>query len=577
MGQAWNFNVIENQLLLSHHSGSYIIENTDALKNYPLWGVWLFRQWNNNPRMLLAGTYTGLAVYEKFQGRWRFVRKIEGFEESSRFMEMDENNFIWVAHPYKGIYRITVDDQLISGEVKKYGKADGLSSDLLNHVFKIHDELIFCSEKGVYRYDPGTDRFKPYEAYNSIFGLNKGIRRLFEAPSGDIWYVTENDAGVLMIDDSNLFTRIKRISFPRLKDYLVKGFEVIYPMDEKNVFLGAENGFIYFNPQKSESANQSFHVVLNEVVVSALQDSVLFRGIFSENNRAIAEQPESQIVRLSHKLNAFRFSFSATDYSSLKSLQYQFYLEGFENSWLPWTKNALKEYTNLNAGDYTFRIKARNSNGIETENLDYKFTILPPWYTHTWAWISYIIIIAGFLAGGILSFNKKYQIQSEIARQSEKEVKRQKNELLKAEIAHKNKELISSTMHLTHKNELQTKIKNALVKLEHKCGNVESSKQIGEIIKMLSSEESSANVWKQLTSRFDEVHTDFFKQLKSRYPALSPKDRKMCAYLRMNLSTKEIATLLNMTTRGVEGSRYRLRQKLKLDKNASLIEFIMDI
>ncbi len=74
---------------------------------------------------------------------------------------------------------------------------------------------------------------------------------------------------------------------------------------------------------------------------------------------------------------------------------------------------------------------------------------------------------------------------------------------------------------------------------------------------------------------FKEVHKGFFDRLKKAYPSITPKDQKMCAYLKMNLSTKEISTLMNVSLRGVEASRYRLRRKLQLSADINLNEFLM--
>jgi len=76
-------------------------------------------------------------------------------------------------------------------------------------------------------------------------------------------------------------------------------------------------------------------------------------------------------------------------------------------------------------------------------------------------------------------------------------------------------------------------------------------------------------------SYFDEVHQDFITRLKDDYQNLSPKELRLCAYLRMNLSTKEIAPLMNVSVRGVEISRYRLRKKLGLDHDTNLADFIL--
>ena len=74
---------------------------------------------------------------------------------------------------------------------------------------------------------------------------------------------------------------------------------------------------------------------------------------------------------------------------------------------------------------------------------------------------------------------------------------------------------------------------------------------------------------------FDQAHNNFFKRLKKEFPSLTPGDLRLCAYLHMNLTSKEIAPLLNISIRGVEIHRYRLRKKLGLSGDENLVEFIL--
>jgi DNA-binding CsgD family transcriptional regulator len=74
---------------------------------------------------------------------------------------------------------------------------------------------------------------------------------------------------------------------------------------------------------------------------------------------------------------------------------------------------------------------------------------------------------------------------------------------------------------------------------------------------------------------FNNIHTSFTQSLKEKFPNLSANDIKMCAYLRMNLSTKEIASILNISARGVEISRYRLRKKMDLENATNLTDFLL--
>ena len=82
--------------------------------------------------------------------------------------------------------------------------------------------------------------------------------------------------------------------------------------------------------------------------------------------------------------------------------------------------------------------------------------------------------------------------------------------------------------------------------------------------------------WKQFATHFDNTHGDFLKALKEKYPGLTPSELKLCTYLVINLSTKEIAQLLNISVRGVEISRYRLRKKLQIPTETNLYEFLLN-
>ncbi len=83
--------------------------------------------------------------------------------------------------------------------------------------------------------------------------------------------------------------------------------------------------------------------------------------------------------------------------------------------------------------------------------------------------------------------------------------------------------------------------------------------------------------WNLFENSFDEAHENYFRKLKEEYPDLTPNDLKLSAYLRMNMSSKEISSLLNITVRSVELRRYRLRKKLNMEHDKNLVEFFMEL
>ncbi len=139
-----------------------------------------------------------------------------------------------------------------------------------------------------------------------------------------------------------------------------------------------------------------------------------------------------------------------------------------------------------------------------------------------------------------------------------------------------NNELATATMHLLNKNEFMTGIKNTLGQIIRKTASEDSRRELQQITRNIEQNISADSDWEHFQFHFDRVHGDFTGRFKTVFPMLSPQDIKLSAYLRMNLSTKEIAQLLNISVRGVEISRYRLRKKLQLDRTTNLQEFILN-
>ncbi len=130
------------------------------------------------------------------------------------------------------------------------------------------------------------------------------------------------------------------------------------------------------------------------------------------------------------------------------------------------------------------------------------------------------------------------------------------NEKLKQDIENKNRELAISTMSLIKKNEFLSNIKEELKK-----ANEDNNSQLKPVIKIIDKNLNNTDDWKFFQEAFNNADKDFLKKVKYKHSNLTPNDLKLCAYLRLNLSSKEIAPLLNISPRSVEVKRYRLRKK----------------
>ncbi|NRB48365.1 MAG: hypothetical protein HRU41_11885 [Saprospiraceae bacterium] len=588
-GQVWGLAIVQDRLLMGHHEGAFEIKRSGSkhssrrLSKGP--GTWNFTLLPGDPNGMVAGTYEGLELYQLGEEGWEWQSKVDGLSESSRFLVPDEVGNIWMAHPYRGIYKLRFSPDHKQLDVQLYGQKDGLASDHLNHVFSVNDEVLFTSEQGVYRYDASSNSFKQYQEVQELLLDEPNLLRIFEDPVGNIWFVGSSTSGRLSLTDRGVVKRFDKELYPSINSQLVRGFEFIYPLDNERIIAGAEKGFITFDPTPDANAPTELRVLFQSIYNIAEGDTLILAGHYSGEDITADD-----IFR--HFENAFRFSFTAPIYSQHDKIWFQCKLDGSDESWSSWNTKRTKEYTNLSPGDYTFKLRAKNQMGIESAVINYHFMIAPPWYASNLAKVFYVLLVIGLILGLILIPRSRFKKETAnlVSAQRKKEEEHQKkvaesekaiialqNKNLEEEIRHKNQELASTTMHLVQRSEMINKLRSQLEKLQKEVMDAPAKKQVDSLLRLLTQDDELAREWDQFAHHFDQVHSDFLKRLKLQFPQLTSNDQKLCAYLRMNLATKEIAPLMNISIRGVEVGRYRLRKKLSLDTQVDLNEFMMNI
>lgn len=146
------------------------------------------------------------------------------------------------------------------------------------------------------------------------------------------------------------------------------------------------------------------------------------------------------------------------------------------------------------------------------------------------------------------------------------------HEKLQQDLEFRNKELATNVMYLLSKNEFITSTAERLTKA--KMGfKKENQKIIQDIIRDLLTN-SSKDVWKEFEVRFQEVHSDFYENLNKKYPDLTPNEKKICAFLRLNMSTKDISAITYQSVRSIDMARFRLRKKIELDTDENLVSYL---
>lgn len=597
-GSSWGLFEVNGKLLMSHHEGGFEIKNGAAVSLSKGGGYWTFLPYYNvlPSSIMLAGKYGGLDLYNFSNNAFSYRGTIPGLKDAARFAAVDNNNTIWIAHTVKGVYRVMMDGDKVAS-VKLYTTNDGLPSPAGYRLFKAKNRIIIATEKGIYEYNNQKDRFELSEFFKPFFGENN-MRYIREDAAGNIWFVEDKMPGVIDLSGP----QPKTIHFTELNGKITSGFEHINPINSANIIVGAEKGFYHINYEQYLRNSYQVEAKIRIVKAEGRSDSLLFGGYFAEVNDTLG-QPGKNIPRVANKLNSFHFEYSSPLNENPNSVEYSYLLKGLDEKWSAWSRKTEKEYTNLPAGNYTFQVKARNNLGNESGISSFSFTVLPPWYQTAWAYALYGAVVLAIVyllyhrqKRKFLAQQKKYEEEQKRLQylhqleldKSEKEIIALKNEKLQAQIEHKNTELASVAMHLVQKGELLTKIKEELTRIRNGSENKavvngngasvlpdQNTEEFKKIIRILKEEDKMDKDWEHFAVHFDNVHSDFLKDMKEHYSNLSNHELKLCAYLRMNLSSKEIAQLMNISVRGVEISRYRLRKKLGIPTETNLFDFLM--
>ncbi|MFO8000358.1 MAG: triple tyrosine motif-containing protein [Marinilabilia sp.] len=589
-GQVWNlFKDEEGSLLAGHNLGVFNIEGEEARSITPssVNGGWIFRYVPGNEDLLMVGTYTGLVLLEKNEaGTWEFKKEIPGFSQSSRYIEWDQEGALWVAHGLKGLYRILFNEDYTQiKEVQNNNDFEGLDDFLDFSLSKIDDRIVFSSSHGVYTLEEET-RFVRDELWHFFEEEGEFPTQLKEDRFDNIWFFLDDGVGVLRYQEDGTYMRIDNPLMP-FRNKLVSSFESLYVMDEETAFLGIEDGFGQYTVSNDINYYQPFNVHIRGFASQARDDER-----FYVSSEALAQE---QVPEFSFHENDFEVSFSASWFGS-GDVEYSTRLEGFDNKWTSWGEGQSRQFTRLPEGNYEFRVRARNIHGVQTKPATFRFVVLPPWYLTTTARVVYGVLVLILVAAGWwitkrivdksrqrekLKQKEKYLEREEQLRrealENEKEMIRIRNEKLRNDMKHKEKELANSTMHIIHKNDVLTKIKEELQKTRKMGDGQVLERKIMSLIRKIDQDIDNEAHWEIFETHLEQVHEDFLKRLNEFHSDLSAREMRLAAYLRMNMSSKEIASLMNITPRAVENNRYKLRKKLGLEQGDNLVDYIMKI
>lgn len=590
----WNVGVFGNSLLAFEKNGIFEVTGNSAKLLAKTDGAWQGVLIPNRPDLLLVGGYNGLYILKKINNSWVYQNRIKGFQESSRVIATDAEGYIWIAHGYKGIYKLKFNDTFKDvASVEFFNQADGFPSSLFLNTFKINNQILFGTTKGVYKLDDHSKKMIPDTEFKKYLGTENHIRLLKADNQNNIWYVSGENTGK-MTQKNGKFD-VEELPFRKLRYLYVPGFENIQTTTNGDVFFGTQDGLIHYNATKNKSYQSNYKAIISEVKCILPKDSLLFSSRYDVLPTNVKTGGDVFCPDLSYSNNALHFSFASLCYDEADATQYEYWLEGFEEKWSDWSLQTEKEYTNLPENEYVFHVRAKNIYDVISEEAIFKFEISPPWYRTTWAYILYLLLF-GVLIYTIIRYQKNLaeRDREQLILSQEKELLQNRAELneqklaleqenmtimrenLEATINLKNAKVASNTVNLIHLNEILLSIKDIISQIDKKNEPNVNFSLLTKINRLIDHELQGDQHWNEFEEIFNQLHDNFMQRLKTSFPELTPRDMRLCAYLRMNFNTKEIAPLLGISVRGVEDTRYRIRKKMKLPSDTNITEYILN-
>ncbi|MBC8082585.1 MAG: hypothetical protein H7Z21_05180 [Hymenobacter sp.] len=482
----------------------------------------------------------GLNRYHPQSGTFSYVQhnpKEDSSLSSNRIQALfkDHQNRMWVGTADGGLNLMAADKKTFH----RFTTKDGLPSNVINSIVEDEDGYLWVStSKGLSRFDTRSGTFRNFDREDGLQSNEFNINSAMRASSGELYF-------------------------------------------------GGINGFNGFAPATLPS-----NPVVPPVVLTDLQ-------IFNKSVRAgrlsgVLRQhiSEADTLTLSYKEAAVTFQFAALNFINPQKNQYAYRLEGFDEEWRHAGTRREATYTNLDPGRYVFRVRAANNDGVWNQT-GAALTVLvtPPWWKTVWfrtvAAVAAWSICMAFYLLRTSRLRKKLQLEKlrelrikeaelrEARLQHEKTLMEISRTRLETEMLHRNSELATSVMSIVQQNEALLTIKDKIKEAIDDGDALQQRKKMLRVVRQIEREVTPDQHWQHFEELFNQLHENFMQRLKEVYPQLTSRDLKLCAYLRMNLNSKEIASLLGLSVRGIEDLRYRVRKKMGLSTTTNLAEFIL--
>ncbi|OXA87641.1 helix-turn-helix and ligand-binding sensor domain-containing protein [Flavobacterium hercynium] len=550
-GQAWNITKINNKYIIGHNDGTFCYENGSLVKTNKISGGWNLSKSIINDAYFQS-TYSGVLVYNDIS-KLTEHKTIQNLSKPIKYVAQNRKNEIWAADNYRGLYRVLYDDNYKTIKVENITQQSKIKNDFGVKIFEFRNEILFLINNSWYSYDALNNKLEGNKTFNDSFKNITDVVAIDE----DHFIVLQN--GVLY----HIYAKGNKFIWNIIQEKYYKGKLINDNLrifkTQNHYLLNLDDGFISLQLKYENKQNKG-------VKIEAFNE-----GGLVQNDSKIKFNTELKINVISGIYGA-----------SKPNLYYRL---NDKSEYTP-VLNGLVVLNNLNSGSHSILIYKNDGANFEKVS-SFEFTVAQPWYFSFWVIVLYFLLIGAVLffyyKWNKLRYVQKLKLQAEeqkhqreilemeLKAENELNVQEYEKHILELELQTKSSEVAGKSLSIAKQSEMIENIQSIL------DSEKDFNKLKSEIKKAIKINEVNKHEWETFETNLNQIHNEFIINLSKKYPHLTPKDIKLCIYLKMNLSSKEIAPIMNISFRGVELHRYRLRKKLNLSQEDNLSKFLLTL
>ena len=562
-GQVWSLKIIDGKLYCCHNRGIKEIDEKLSVKESFSVGTGVYKiteEKIGSREVLLLSTYYSLRIIDR---ETQLIYKPGQISEPVTNALVDHLGNVWLEHAKRGVYMCRLNADLAGG-FSHFTYFGGTNNDGLPYkikLFKVGGRIVLYGDDHFFTYNDVADKIESNKPLNDCFQNLKDIKNIIHIKDHEFWALTNKTIYKFTYDGYKASITERYNLGANLS--LVDIYENLSVLNDTTSIVCIDNGFLVYN--KAKAAPEEYVLPIPHIEsLQTINTGGKSRYLDLRSSKKIAYHYNSVCIR-----------FSATDVFS-ENLSFQYKLERVDPDWSAPNKVNNITYQRLPVGEYKLSIRTIDNSGNTSETMHTTFEILPPWYGTIWAYIAYVLILGVLFYIVWISILKRYRnIHLQKVRYRETKRLRDLTGELRHKVEQKDAELFTQTSFIIHKNELILKLKDIIEDYYYQNKTNASTGFYQKINKLLNNNMDTDEDWKLFLIKFEEKHSGFFKRMKLIYPELTTTDLRLCACLKLNLETKEIASLMNLSVKAIENNRYRLRKKLNLNSSDNLSDFIL--